>query len=179
MIDVQTLKAMGAGYVPLMVAACLLAALMAYRDWRRGYGRFSALWPRLALLRAATTIASAHMVQHVLALRGITLTPLENLVIDLPAFILVTMPPRCWQQAAIAAAFGVMVFMDVLWACVDPMPFVGQVHYIVSTGAGYIAFGVLIIWSTGVPPGARNRVVDSWRRLAGLGLASVGGHVTG
>lgn len=179
MIDVETLKSMGAGYVPLMTIACLLAALMAFRDWRRGYGRFSALWPRLALLRASVTIAAAHMVQHALAIRGITLTPLENLMIDFPAFMLVTLPPRCWQQAMIAAAFGLMVFMDVLWACVEPNMLVAQLHYVISTGAGYVAFGTLIIWSTGVPPGARNRVVDSWGRLAGVVLEKMGRHVAG
>lgn len=172
MFDVATLKAMGAGYVPLMAFACLLAGLIAIRDWRRGYGRFSRGWPRFALLRSAVAIAAIHVIQHLIGgYTNATLTPWQNIPFDIAAFALATAPPRCWQQSMIGACFGVMIFMDVCWIVVGES--FGQLHWLISTMAGYPAFLTLIVWTTGVPPHVQNRVDRIGRALDGLVLATV------
>lgn len=159
-LDTATLQAIGAGYVPLMVFACLLAGMVAIRDTKRRRGRFSHGWARFALLRSAVAIAAIHVAQHWIGQETqATLTWWQNLPLDLAAFIMATAPPRTWQQSMIGACFGTMVFMDVCWGIAGPS--FGPFHYLISTMAGYTAFATLIIWTTGVPP----RVQDSADRL--------------
>lgn len=175
-MSAQALMAMAGGYVPLMVFACLLAFVTAYWHMRRGYGRFTSFAARFAILRASAAIALMHGFQHAYgAYAARPLTGWENLAIDAVGFILVTAPPRSWPQTIIGACVGVMVFMDVCFILIGPD--FGHLHFFFSTLAGYSAFVVLIGWSIGVPPGARERMVAGWRWVSGVVLAKVArGH---
>ena len=161
-LDQAMLEAMQAGYTPALVVSCALATWL-------GFGG-----KRPDLLRASLGIMAVALLRTLWEGAEGVLTPFQHLMLDVPLFIILTLPPRTIGQCVIGAlAFG-QVAVDVFWV-LEIFPSFARWHWFLSTAMGLVSFAALIIWSIGGDGNAKRRVVRGWRWLTGLVLAKAYG----
>jgi hypothetical protein len=79
-------------------------------------------------------------------LQGSYLLWWQHLLLDAPVFILITMPPRHYWQAALGALIFTQLALHAMWAMA---PDLGREHWLAVTLIGYVKCAVLLFWSGG------------------------------
>lgn len=73
----------------------------------------------------------------------------QHLMLSLPAFILVTMPPRHYWQSALGALFFAQILLHCAWGVGEGVPDMARWHWFGCIVLGYMKCGVLLLWSGG------------------------------
>jgi Na+-transporting NADH:ubiquinone oxidoreductase subunit NqrB len=70
----------------------------------------------------------------------------QHMMIDVPVFIMVTMPPRHYWQATMGGLVFAQLFMHAVWGMA---PDLARAHWLAVTLIGFAKCGVLLAWSGG------------------------------
>lgn len=134
MLSQAFLEAVQAAFWPVyllaMVAGALRFAVM--RQWCIG--------------RAVFALALGSLAQF--AWEGSTdyLRWWQHLIIDVPVFVLITMPPRHYWQSTLGALVFAQLFLHCIWAV---SPELGREHWLAVALIGFVKCAVILLWSGG------------------------------
>jgi hypothetical protein len=136
MLHQSVLEALRSGFWPLYVASMCLAVVAAYR--RQAW----------CIARVVAAMLLASITQTLWEGAGF-LQPWQHIAIDVPVFVMVTMPPRHYWQAAIAGlVFAQIVLHCVWWLAIDHTE-MARVHWFGCIVLDYAKCVVLALWSGG------------------------------
>lgn len=98
------------------------------------------------LARAVAALALGSLTQWVIDEGTTPLAWWQHMVIDVPIFAAVTVPPRSYWQSGLAALVGAQIVLHALWAI---QPALAWVHYALCLYLGFGKVAVLLLWSGG------------------------------
>jgi hypothetical protein len=134
MLDQAFLEAVQAAFWPIYLLAVGAGALrfILYRQWCIG--------------RAVLALVLGSLFQGAWESGGGYLQWWQHMLIDVPIFILITMPPRHYWQSVLGALVFAQIFLHALWYVVPEM---GRAHWLGCISLGFLKCGVLLLWSGG------------------------------
>lgn len=145
MLDQALLEALRDGFWPLYWIA-MFAGAFAFargRQWCIG--------------RTVIALLFASLAQTIWEGEGY-LTWWQHLVIDVPVFVLITMPPRHYWQAVLAAMVFAQLVLHIVWGASGDGAGMARWHWLGCILLGYAKCVVLLLWSGG---GRVQRIFDS------------------
>jgi hypothetical protein len=102
---------------------------------------------QMCLARTVLALVIASIAQTVLETStGTHLEWWQHVMIDLPVFILVTMPPRHYWQAAMGGLLFAQMVMHAVWGVA---PDLAREHWLVVTLIGFVKCFVVLLWAGG------------------------------
>ena len=148
MLEQAFLEGLQTAFWPLYVTA-VAAAFVAFalrKQWCIGRTVLALVFASLA----QTAVESA---------TGTYLAWHWHLMIDVPVFVLITMPPRHYWQAAMGGLIFAQIVLHAVWGMA---PDLAREHWLAVTLIGFVKCAVLLLWSGGA------RVETILGRAAGL-----------
>lgn len=97
--------------------------------------------------RTVIALVMASLAQTAMeSLTGTFLAWYWHMMIDVPVFVLITMPPRHYWQAAMGGLVFAQLVLHAVWGMA---PDLAREHWLAVTLIGFAKCGVLLLWSGG------------------------------
>ena len=135
MPDQSVLEALRDIFWPVYLAALVAGAVgfSVTRRWCLG---------RAVIAMALGSLAMAVWVHYT----GGSLSWWQHMVIDVPVFAMLTMPPRHYWQATLAAMVLAQIVLHAVWGMA---PDLARIHWLGSILLGFAKCAILLLWSGG------------------------------
>lgn len=149
MLDQAFLEALRAGFWPVYVVAMMIGVVSALVQKRWCIGR------------SVFALIAASIAQVLWEGSGFLLW-WQHLVIDVTAFVLITMPPRHYWQSVLGGLVFAQLVLHCIWGAAGDVAGMARFHWLGCILLGYVKCLVLALWSGGW------RVEAILGRIAGL-----------
>ena len=136
MLSLPFLEALRMGFWPVYVIA-ILSGLIS-----------SIINPRMCVIKTTLAFLLASAAQWAWEGTGVLMW-WQHMVIDVPVFLFITMPPRHYWQSVIGALVLAQLLAHALWYAGGDYPDAGRMHWFVCIVLGYAKCFVLVLWSGG------------------------------
>ena len=137
MLDQAMLEALRDAFWPVYLLSVSLAAFVAWKRsaWCMGRAVFAMLLVSVGQWAWEPVDGYLQWYQH--------------LALSLPAFVLVTMPPRHYWQSALGALFFAQIVLHCIWGFGEAVEGMARWHWFGCITLGFAKCGVLMMWTGG------------------------------
>lgn len=136
MLDQAALEGLQAAFWPLYVIA-VTAGVVAFALRRQ--------WCMARTLGVLVFVSLGQTVWE--GMQGSHLLWWQHMALDVPAFWLITLPPRRYWQAVIGGLVAAQIAIHAIWGMA---PDLAREHWLAVTLIGFVKCFVLLLWSGGV-----------------------------